>query len=212
MINLQEVVSAVNSAPSGSFIGITDYISEKGDVSSVTGQIGVGYSNAKEKALEAMEKAIAEKDFEPITVEGICNWDTEKKEWNSRKKSMPVKTFKVTFNKAQVIAVATEVMESYRDAIKKSNKVQLSNKENGVYLESNTDNINVTVLVANQTYKELESMAVKANKGITDKPKSSMPEAMLKAQIRKRFEPKFKSFTLRSDNFAKLSIGGNTFE
>jgi hypothetical protein len=212
MIDLNKIVSAVNEAPSGSFIGITDYISEKGDVSSITGQIGVSYGTAKEKAIAALEKAIADKDFEAIEVKGVCRWDDEAKEWNSRKRSCPMKPFAVKYSKAEVLDTAIEVLESYREAVKKSNKVELSNKEDGCYLESETNNINIRLLVQNQTYKELESQAAKANKGITEKPKASMPLSLLKAQIRKRFEPKIKSFTIRSDNFVKLTIGGQTFE
>jgi hypothetical protein len=212
MIDLKQIVESANNAPSGSFVGITDYVSDKGDVSSITGQIGVSYGTAKEKAIKALETAIEAKDFEPITVKGICRWDTEKNEWNSRKRSMPMKAYDITFKKAKVIEVAKEVLESYKNAEKRSNKVQLADKEDGVYLESETDNINIRLLVQNQTYKELESQVAKANLGKVDKPKATMPEAALKEIIRKRFTPKIKAFTLRSDNFKKLTIGGNTFE
>lgn len=212
MINLKEVVTAVNAAPSGSFVGITDYVSEKGDVSSVTGLLGVGYGAAKERAIAALETAIAAQDFEAMTVKGICNTCPITGELNPRKKSWDAKPFKKTFSKAQVIAIASEVLESYRESVKTSNKVELSNKENGCYLETQTDNINVSLLVIHQTYKELESQAAKANLGIAEKPKSTLPESIVKEKIRKRFEPKIKAFTLRSGNFAKLSIAGKSFE
>lgn len=212
MINLTEIATAVSKAPSGSFVGITDYISESGDVSSITGQIGVSYGTAKNKAIQALQNAIAMEDFEAISVKGICRWDTDKNEWNSRKKSMPMKSFDITFPKAKVIEVAKEVLDSYQNAEKDSNKVQLADKEDGLYLEANTDNINIRLLVQKQTYKDLESQVVKANLGKVDKPSATMPESALKAIIRKRFEPKIKTFTIRSENFKKLTIGGNTFE
>jgi len=211
MIDLNEIVSAVNEAPSGSFIGITDYVSEKGDVSSVTGQIGVSYGTAKERALKALETAIEAKDFEAMEVKGICRTGPDG-ELNSRKRSWDMKPFVRKYSQAQVIAIAVEVMESYRDSIKKSNKVELSEKEDGCYLESETDNINIRLLVQRQTYKELESLAAKANLGKVDKPKATMPDSLVKKAIRKRFEPKIKSFTIRSDNFAKLTIAGHSFE
>jgi len=212
MIDLKTIVESVNNAPSGSFVGITDYVSDKGDVSSITGQIGVSYGTAKEKAIEALETAIATEDFEAIQIKGICRWDTDKEEWNSRKRSMPMKSYDITFPKSKVMEVANEVLDSYKNAEKKSSKVQLADKEDGVYLEQNTDNINIRLLVQNQTYKELESQVAKANLGKVDKPKATMPESALKAVIRKRFEPKIKAFTLRTDNFKKLTVGGNTFE
>lgn len=219
MINLKEIVTAANNAPSASFVGITDYISEKGDVSSITGQIGVSYGTAKEKAIKALTEAITESEigcgvnqFEAINVKGICRWDTEKNEWNSRKRSMAMKAFDITFTKVEVLETAKEVLDGYVNAEKKSNKVELSNKEDGVYLEAETDNINIRLLVQQQTYKELESQVAKANLGKVDKPKATMPVSALKAIIRKRFEPKIKSFTIRKDNFKKLTIGGNTFE
>ena len=212
MINLQEIVSAANNAPSASFVGITDYVSEKGDVSSITGQIGVSYGTAKEKAIKALTEAIEAKDFEAINVKGICRWDTDKNEWNSRKRSMPMKAYDITFSKAQVLETAKEVLDGYVNAEKASNKVQLADKEDAVYLEAETDNINIRLLVQQQTYKELASQVEKANRGIVEKPSATMPESALKAIIRKRFEPKIKSFTIRTDNFKKLTIGGKTFE
>jgi hypothetical protein len=213
MFKLNEIATTINNAPSGSFVGITDYISDKGDVTSITGQIGVSYSNAKEKAVNALKTAIEAKDFVPITVQGLTRENPDNKgEFNSRKRSWPMVSFKVKFTKAQVIAIAEQVLESYVNSEKKNNKVQLSEKENGLYLESETDNINVSLLVQNQTYKELESQVAKANLGKVDKPKATMPENLLKEIIRKRFMPRYKAYTLKSDNFKKLSIGGQTYE
>lgn len=213
MIDLKTIATTINNAPSGSFVGITDYISEKGDVSSITGQIGISYGKAKDKAIEALQNAIATEDFGPIVVKGICRENPDNKgEFNSRKRSWPMASYAITFSKAQVIEVAKEVLDNYVNAEKKSNKVQLSDKENGLYLESETDNINVSLLVQNQTYKELESQVAKANLGKIDKPKATMPESALKTIIRERFQPKYKAFTIRKDNFKKLTIGGQAFE
>jgi len=211
MKNLTQIASAVNEAISGSFIGITDYVSTKGDVSSVTGQIGISYANAKNKAIAAIEKAIAENDFEAVEVKGNCRQCPETREYNSRKRSWPMSKYTIEFTKEAVVNAAKEVLDSYRNAEKKSNKFQLSNKENGLYIEEETGNINISVLVAKQTYKADASDDVKAEKGIVEKVKATMPETALKAVIRKRFEPKIKSFTLNGDNFESLSINGEKF-
>lgn len=212
MIDLKAIATAVSSAPSGSFVGLTDYVSDKGDVSSVTGQIGVSYGTAKEKAIEALQTAIATEDFEPIQVKGICRENPDNKgEFNSRKRSWPMGSYDITFSKAQVLETAKEVLDSYVNAEKKNNKVQLADKEDGLYLEAETDNINIRLLVQKQTYKELESQVAKANLGKVDKPKATMPESALKKIIRKRFEPKIKAFTIRTDNFKKLTVGGQAF-
>jgi len=192
MKNLTQIASAVNEAVSGSFIGITDYISTKGDVSSVTGQIGISYANAKNKAIAAIEKAIDEKDFEAVEVKGNCRQCPETREYNSRKRTWPMAKYTIEFTKEAVVNAAKEVLESYRNAEKKSNKF-------------------LSVLVAKQTYKADASDAVKAEKGIAEKVKATMPETALKAVIRKRFEPKIKSFTLNTDNFESLSINGEKF-
>ncbi len=211
MPDLVKIMDAVNTATSGTFIGITDYVSSKGEVSSVTGQIGISYANAKTKAIAAIALAIENEDFDAITVKGSCRQCPKTREFNSRKRSWPMVDFKIEFSKEAVIEAAQEVLDAYRDSEKRTNKTQLTNKENGLYVEENTRNINLSVLVAQQTYKANASVDAKAERGIVDKPKATMPESALKKVIRKRFEPKMKAFTLDDENFASITIAGQKF-
>lgn len=203
MTNFRDIVDTISRSTSGTFVGITDYISETGDVSSVTGHIGCSYGVARNKSIKLLETAIAEDDFDAITITGECYWDAEKQEYNARKRSCELKSYDITFSKDEVVACAESILESWKKPKKiNSNKVQFTEKENGLYFEEETGNYNMKLLVEHQTYK--------GNVG-EEKSKISAPITILKNKLRKRFEQKIKAFTIGKDKFKKLSINGTVY-
>lgn len=207
-----DIVGLINSAPSGSFVGITDYVSEKADVTSVTGHLGVSYAKAKEKKIEALEKAIQENDFSPITVEGDCHFDETKNVFNSRKKSAPIRHFKITYGRDQVLQTMQEILESWKNPKERANnKVNLSEKENGLTYNTETGTFTFSLLVEKIYYKEEASEKAKEESGLSDKVTIKQPETLLKEAIRKRFEKPFRTYTLEEGKFKNISIGGTKF-
>jgi hypothetical protein len=213
MYKIKDIVDCMNEAPSGGYVGIVDYESSNGDVVSVVGQLGCSYSDAKAKSIEALKTAIDENDFSDISVSGVCYGDKQSDGsiiWNARKRSLPLLSFNETFTKDEVLSVAKDILEAWENpAPRKSNKVQLTEKNDGLSFNTETLSFNFTLLVNNETYKE--ELSKKAKHGKEVKVKASAPESVLKNEIRKRFEKKIKSYSLSKGKFAKLSIGGKNF-
>lgn len=206
-----EVVQIINAAPSGSFCGIKDYIGSNGDCSSIIGNLGFSYETAKAKAIAALEKALAEKDFQPIAVSGNCYFDG--REFNSRLRSAPVKPFAIFYTVDDVIKEATDILENWKNPVeRKNNKIALSEKKNGLAYNVETGKFTFSLLVTTQTYKEEKSEAVKEAMGTADKIEIKAPETLLKEKIRSRFEGKFRTFELAQGKFDEVSIGGVRFK
>jgi hypothetical protein len=209
-VKFADVVSMINAAPSGSFVGVTNYVSEKGDVASFVGHIGFSYAKAKQMAIDALKEAILKCDFEPIVVSGNCYHDGT--EFNSRKRSAPVKPYKMEFDKYQVQETAKEILNGWENPKEReNNKVNLSEKENGLSFNTETGNFTFGLLVEKITYKDEASKLVKEEMGFSDKVEIKAPETKLKEEIRERFEKKFRTFTLSCGKFESVSIAGNRF-
>ena len=207
MLNFTDIAEAVEHAPSGSYIGITDYVDNKGNVSSVIGQIGCSYEHLKDFNLQVINDAIDLDDFSPIHIEGDCYFDEDKDEFNARKRSCPLKHFDVEYSKEEVKNAVVSLKESIQTPkTKNTNKTQLTNKENGLYIENETGNINFLILVEKQYHKEEKSKLLKESQEIPEKVKVSSPESILKEKIRNMFTRKIKSFTIGKDKFSELSI------
>lgn len=209
---ITDIITAMNEAPSGSFVGITDYTSSNGDVISVTGHIGFDYERLKQVNEQRLVALIEADEFEPITVKGQCYYDTVKGEWNSRKKSMPFKDYEITYSADEVKACAEELLKKMREPKpeRKSNKTNLTEKANGLALYNETGNFNFTLLVENTTYKAEAS--AEAKEGMEDKPKAKMPSVALNEAVKELYERKLKTFTIAEGKFKGLTIAGRKFE
>ena len=202
---LKTLISSINDAPTGGYVGLVDYESTKGDILSCTGRIGCSYGKAKTIAIAELKQAIADKDFSDITVNGECYWDTVKLEYNARKKSMPLQTYSETFDAKEVLEIAKEILLSWENPkARKSNKVALTDKESGLHLNTETHTINFSLMVDHITYKGKTEDADTVEK-------KSAPETKVKAEVRKRFEKKFRDFTIAEGKFTSLKINGKTF-
>lgn len=199
----KEILTSFNEAPTGGFVGITDYQSQNGDIVSVTGRLGLSYGDAKQAGIDALEQAIKTKDFEAVTVSGSCY--EENGVFNSRKRSWDMKEFEITFEVDEVMETAKEILEAWKNPkARKDNKVQLTEKENGLSLNKETGSFNFSLMVDHETYKGNDSDKEK-------KVKATMPESLLKTAIRKRFEKKIKAYTIEEGKFARLKIGGKEY-
>lgn len=210
-VKFADIVHMVNSAPSGGFCGVTNYVSEKGEVSSITGHLGFDYGKAKQKGIDGLRKAIEAKDFQAITVRGNCYKDGN--EWNSRKRNCPVYPYAITYTPEQVMATAKEILEGWENPKEReNNKVNLSEKANGLAFNPETGNFTFSLLVEKQTYKEEASNAAKEALGIETKVEIKQPDTKLKEAIRERFEKKMRTFTLSQGKFEEISIAGTRFK
>lgn len=210
-IKLPELVKTINECPTGGYVGITDYVSENGDVTSVTGHIGCSYADGRRVSIQELKDAIALKDFSEMTVQGQCYWDESAKAWNSRKRSLPLENYDITYDFDKVLEMAKGVLHDWENpAERNSNKVNLAvEKESGLVYNTETGTINLTLLVDHVYYKEEKSE--EAKKGMGEKVKAQEPLANLKEQIRSRFAKKIRSYTISEGKFASLSIGGRKF-
>ncbi len=211
-ITLKNLVTLMDNAPSGGFVGLTDYESENGDVTSVTGQLGCSYADVKAFKIAGIKEAIENEDFEPITVtgQGYAEKIDGKLVFGRKSSTRTLVNFCEDYTKEQVLETAKEILLAWEaPSTRKSNKVQLTDKEDGLSLNTETNNFNFTLLVHNETYKEDASNKAKAGKEV--KQKATQPETVLKATIRKRFEKKLKSYTVTEGKFASLSIAGTKF-
>ncbi len=202
---LKSLISSINKAPTGGYVGLTDYETTKGDILSCTGRIGCSYGKGKQIAILALKDAIFASDFEAITVSGECYYDTVKKEYNARKKSMPLKKYIEIFSADEVLTMAKEILLGWENPkVRKSNKVALTDKESGLHLNTETSTINFSLMVDHITYKgKTEDASTVVSK--------SAPETKVKAEIRKRFEKTFRDFTIAEGKFTSLKINGEVF-
>jgi hypothetical protein len=212
MTKITDIITAMNTAPSGSFVGITDYMSTNGDVISVTGHIGFDYDRLKTVNEQRLQAIIDADEFEPITVKGSCFYDTAKGEWNSRKRTMPFKDYEITFSAKDVKETAEAILAKMQEPAKprKSNKTNLTEKANGLALYNETGNFNFMLLVENETYKAEAS--AEAKEGLEVKPKAKMPQTALNEAIKALYERKLKSFTIAEGKFKGMTIAGKKFE
>lgn len=203
MAKIKKLIETINAAQSGSFVGITDYVDKRGDISSVVGHIGVSYAKAKDMAIAELEKAIEAKDFEPVTVKGHCY--TDGNDWNPRKRSWELKEYDITFDKGEVVETAKAVLEGMKNPKKRANNfIQQTDKERGLQYNDETGTFTIALLVEKQTYKGHDDSVEK-------KIKATAPETKLKAKIRRRFEKPIKTFEIGEGRFKKLTIAGQTF-
>lgn len=209
-VKLTEIRDCMNEAPTGGFVGIVDYVSGDDKVMSITGRLGCSYAKAKEIAISELKDAIEIEDFENITVKGSCYWDTVKKEWNARKKSMPLWEYDETFTDAEVLEIAKGILHDWENPKKRANnKVQLTDKENGLSFNTETCSFNFNLMVDHCIYKE--EATAKLQEGKEQKVKCSMPEMQVKKLVRERFEKKIKAFTISEGKFETLKVGGQVF-
>lgn len=212
---LERIVESMNAAPSGSFVAITDYVSEDGTVKTVQGQIGVSYDSMKKNAIAELKQAIEDKDFEAITVKGQC-WanvdeDGNVLEWNSRKsKDRKLLNYNESYTADQVLDIAKDILFAWENPQPRANnKVQLTDKNDGLSFNTETLSLNFSLVVFNEYYKEDKTAEAKAGKEV--KIKATHPLTKVKNEIRKRFEKKYKAYTIASGKFASLSIAGTVF-
>jgi len=212
-VTLKDIVSTMNSAPSGGFVGITNYESESGEVSSVTGLLGCSYADTVALKIKGLTEAIAGDDFEDITVKGQGYADMKDGKvigYGRKSNARTLINFCKVYTKEQVLTFAKEILFAWENPkARTSNKVQLTDKEDGLSLNTETSNFNFTLLVQQQTYKEALSDQAKAGKEV--KVKATQPDTVLKDTIRKRFEKKIKSFTISEGKFASMTVGGQKF-
>jgi len=209
-MKFQAVVDLFSKAPSGAFVGITDYVSSDSEVSSITGHLGFSYSTVKAQNIERL-KAKIEQGFEPIIVSGNCYHDG--KEFNARKRSAPIKPYCITYSPEEVKAVAEKILEGWLNPVEReNNKVALTEKENGLAFQTATGNFTFSLLVEKQYYKEEASKAAKAANGVTDDIEIKHPETKLKEEIRGMVERKFRTFTIGEGKFKSISIAGTRIE
>ena len=209
-INLKTLISTINDSPTGGFIGLQGYQSTKGDVTSVVGQLGCSYGKAKQASIQALKEAVDTVGyFVKMTVEGDC-YQLSDGTWNSRARSNPLKSYKVDYTADEVLAVAKEILEGWENPkTRKSNGVELSDKENGLVLNTETKTINMTLMIHSEKYDQEASDLLKED--METKVKAQMPEANLKAKIRGEFERKIKAYTIAEGKFNTLSINGEKF-
>lgn len=210
-MKLQTVAEAMETAVSGGYVHIDGYTSDKGEVSKILGHICPNYGVAKEKAIKALRQAIADNDFQPITVTGQCYNDNGT--WNARKKSAPMKEYNITFPSREVLEQANEILTSWENPKERiNNEVALTEKgKRGLVINLETGRIEFDLLVEQEIYNAEASEAAKEALGIVEKVKASEPLTKLKAAIRERFQRKMKTYVLENGKFQSISINGIKF-
>jgi hypothetical protein len=210
-VKLNEIVDCMNEAPSGSVVALKDYVSEDGTVKTVQGQIGVSYDAMKQNAICELKEAIEADTFEPMTVTGQA-WENADGTFATRKsKDRKLVKFCEDYTKEQVTAFAKEILASWENAKpRENNKVQLTEKADGISFNTETLNFNFSLVVWNEYYKK--DLTAKEQAGKEVKISASHPDTVVKKKIRAMFEKKYKAFTIAQGKFASLSIGGTTFE
>jgi len=204
-IKFTDLLTTINEAPTGGFVGVKAYESKTGDVSDVLGRLGCSYDTVRKLSIVDIKAAIDAKAFIGITVEGKC-YQTPKGEWNPRKFSCPLKSYKVDYTADEVLESAKAILEAWEaPKPRKSNKTNLSDKENGLVFNTETGTFNFSLMVESQTF--IHSVA-----GEVAKPKAKAPETKLKETIRAMFEKKIKSFTIAEGKFSQLAINGKKYE
>ena len=210
MSKVTDIISCMNSAPTGSFVAITDYEGQDGTVKTVQGQIGVSYETMKANAVSELKNAIALNSFDPITVSGQCWAETDGTFAARKSKDRTLVNFNETYTQDKVLAFAKEILTGWENPPeRKNNKVQLTDKNDGLSYNTETQSFNFSLVVFNEYYKEELTNEAKAGKPVAIK--ASHPDTVVKKTIRAMFEKKYRSFTIADGKFAKLSIGKMEF-
>jgi hypothetical protein len=213
-VKFKDLITSINEAPTGGFVGLTDYISNDLSVVSVTGRIGCSYGKVKELAIEALKDAIDNEDFEAIDISGRSWSKTENgvTEFFARKAGDRVLADNLkSYSKDTVLDTAKAILEGWENPkARKSNKVEMSDKENGLGYNSETGTFTFTLMVDHEYYKESKSEAIQEGVEMVELPQN--PDTMLKAGIRDRFMKKIKTYAIAEGKFANLTIGGNKFQ
>jgi hypothetical protein len=210
-MNLKTIAQTMETAVSGGYVHLTNYVSDKGEVSTVLAHLIPNYGAGKEKAIKSLREAIAANDFQPITVTGKCYNDNGV--WNSRKKSAPLKDYSIEYSKEEVKAAAEEILADWIAPKEKvNNEIALTEKgKRGLVLNLETGRIQFDVLVEKEIYNVALSEQTKDNLGILEKTEVTMPISKLKAEIRNRFQKKFKTYILEKGKFESISVNGIKF-
>lgn len=213
-VKFKDIISSINEAPTGGYVGITDYVSSNLSVVSVTGRLGCSYGDAKALAMFGLKDAIENEDFEAIKIAGR-SWSKTVNgvtEFFSRTAKDRVLADNVkNYSKAEVLEVAKSILKTWETPSNRvSNTVELSNKENGLGFNPVTGTFNFNLMVDHEYYKEDKSLAIQ--EGVEMVEQVQNPDTMLKDMIRSRFMKKIKTFTIAEGKFANLTICGNKFQ
>jgi hypothetical protein len=210
-MKLATIAEAMETAVSGGYVHIDGYTSDKGEVSKILGHICPNYGAAKEKAIKALRQAIADKDFQSITVTGQCYNDNGT--WNARKKSAPMEKYNITFSASEVLEQANQILTDWETPKERTNnEVALTEKgKRGLVINLETGRIEFDLLIEQETYDSKASETAKESLGIVEKVKASEPLTKLKAVIRERFQRKMKTYVLENGKFESISINGIKF-
>lgn len=202
-----ELVNTINKSPSGAFCSIRGYQSETGNVSNILGHLGYSYKTAKDKAIAALKLAIDNGTLESIAITGTCYKDGD--EWNPRKKSCPAKEYSIIYSADEVNAKAKEILDSWENPKERANNnVNLSEKENGLAFNTETNTFSFCLLVERQEYIEEASNDAKEALGIVDKVQIKAPETKLSDAIRKQIEKPIRTITISSGKFSEIKMSG----
>ena len=213
-VKFKDLITSINEAPTGGYVGLTDYVSNDLSVVSVTGRIGCSYASEKERAIESLRDAIQNEDFEAIEIAGRSWSKTENgvTEFFARKAKDRVLADNIkTYSKEHVLELATAILEGWENpTVRKSNKTEMSDKENGLGYNSETGTFTFTLMVDHEYYKEDKSEVIQ--EGVEMVEVAQNPDTMLKAQIRDRFMKKIKTYAIAEGKFSNLTINGDKFQ
>ena len=209
-VTLKYIQSVMDVAPSGGVVAITDYIGSDGTVKTFQGQLGCSYGDAKESAIAELKEAVENESFNPITVSGKV-WANEDGSFATRKSAdRTLVNFNETYTVAQVLTFAKEILNKWENPkVRKDNKIQLTDKENGLSYNQETGNFNFSLVIWNEYFKEEKTAEAKAGKPV--EIKASHPDTVVKKEIRSMFEKPLKTFTLAEGKFGAISIAGEKF-
>ena len=207
---VSDIISSMNSAPSGSIVSLKDYIGSDGTVKTFQGQIGVSYETMKGKAIDNLKRAIDDETFEAMTVTGKV-WANPDGSFAARKsKDRTLINFCETYTEKQVADFAREILKSWTTpSTRKSNKVQLTEKNDALSFNTETGKFNLSLLIFREYSKPFLTAQEKAGKPVV--LKGSHPDTVVKGKIRQMFEVKYKAFTFAEGKFASFSVGSDTY-
>lgn len=195
------VVASFENSPSGGFVSVKGYESEKGDRMNVLGHLGFNYSKAKRVGVDALKKALLEKNFQGLDVVGTCR--SEGGVFNARKRSWDIAPYSVYFTADEVTEMAENILWDWENPKPRtSNKISLTSKGSGLGYNTETGNFSFSLLVDRVEY-------LGATK--PPKPENTAPESKLKAIIRNRFQRSLKTYTIGAEKFQSVVLGGNTY-
>lgn len=211
-VKCTDIIACMNDAPSGSFVAITDYEGQDGTVKTVQGQIGVSYETMKANAIAELKESVENESFDEISVsgQGYAKDVNGVMEFGRKSKDRKLINFCETFTPEQVLEAAKGILHDWENPKpRKSNKVQLTEKNDGLSYNTETGSFNFSLVVFREYYKDDKTKQAKAGKEV--EVKATTPQTALKKTIREMFEKKYRAFTIAEGKFAKLSIGDQVF-